>query len=386
MNYFLSEEERLIKEYAKDFTTKFILPNAIKWDEEGYFPQEIIGNEQYKELAGVFIPKDYGGLGQGVFSLVLVLEELSYGCAGVATTYAASVLAALPLINFGSSEQKGNYLPLLLEGKLSAFALTEPEAGSDAAGINTTATRIDSETYEINGLKQWVTNGGKAGFYVIVALTEREKGARGASCFLLDKDTPGLMVTKFENKLGIRSSITAEIRLNSCKVKKEALLGKEGRGFMIVIDTLNRSRPGVGAIAIGIAQRALDLAVEYSTRRKQFDKPISSFQGIQFSLADLATKIEAARALVYQAARYIDSGAKDIAKEAAMAKLFASQVAEEAASTALQIFGGYGYMKDSEVEKLYRDAKITQIYEGTSEIQRNIISNSLIKEELSKSK
>jgi len=316
--------------------------------------------------------------------LAICTEELSRACGGIALCLAATALGTYPIILFGSDEQKKKYLPDLAKGKkLAAFAITEPESGSDAGSIKTSA-RKEGDYYILNGTKQWITNGGEAETYSVIAITNKTKGARGASAFILEKGMKGFTFGKKEKKLGIRASATRELIFQDCKVHKDNLLGKEGMGFIVAMKTFDNSRPGVAAQALGIAQGALDLAVDYARKRKQFDKPISSLQGIAFMLADMATQIEAARALVYAACRLIDSGSKDIAKVSAMAKLFASDVAMKVTVDAVQVFGGYGYMRDYPIEKYMRDAKITQIYEGTNQVQRNVIAQALIRESLRK--
>ena len=380
MNYFLNEEQEMIRDLVKEIAQEKVTPLAAELDEKGEFPWELIKLFAESDLFALFVPEEYGGLGKGVLDLCIVVEELSKACAGVSVTYAASALGTYPIILFGSEEQKKKYLPAIAKGeKLTAFGLTESDAGSDAGGIRTAAVR-DGDYYILNGNKQWITNGGEAEIYTIIALTDRAKGSRGASAFIVEKDTPGFGFGKKENKMGIRCSATRELIFNNCRIPKENLLGREGMGFLVAMRTLDKSRPGVAAQAIGIAQGALDDAVKYARERIQFGKPISSFQGIQFMLADMATQIEAARALLYAGARYIDSGAKDISKISSMTKLFASDVAMKVTTDAVQIFGGYGYMKDYPVEKRMRDAKITQIYEGTNQIQREIIALQLIKE------
>jgi alkylation response protein AidB-like acyl-CoA dehydrogenase len=319
-----------------------------------------------------------------VFDLAIATEELSWGCGGISLAFAATGLGTFPIILFGNDEQKAKYLPDIASGKkLAAFGLTEAEAGSDAGSIKTTAKK-DGDHYILNGTKQWITNGGEAETYTVVAMTNKDKGARGASCFIVEKDTPGFTFGKKEDKMGIRGSATRELIFQDCKVPKENLLGKEGLGFIVAMRTFDYSRPGVAAQAIGIGKRALDEAVKYSHERKQFGHSISYFQGVQFMLADMAIQLEAARALVYAAARMIDSGAKDIAKVSAMCKTMASDTAMKVTTDAVQVFGGYGYMKEYPVEKLMRDAKITQIYEGTNQIQRGVIGSALIKESLAK--
>jgi butyryl-CoA dehydrogenase len=386
MDYFLTEQQLMIRDLCRKIAEEKIRPVAAKYDEEQTFPWDIVKVMADADLFGIFIPEEYGGLGGGVLELCIAVEELSKACGGIALALAASALGAFPLILFGNDQQKRKYLPEIAAGrKLAAFALTEPNAGSDAAAIQTTAAK-DGDSYVLNGTKQWITNAGEAEIYTVVAMTDRSKGSRGATAFLLDKGMPGLDFGKKENKLGIRASATREVVLRDCRVPKESVLGAEGLGFMVAMKTFDQSRPGVAAQALGIAQGALDEAMAYARERVQFGKPISSFQGLQFMLADMATEIEAARALVYQTARMVDAGEKNIAKESAMCKVFASDVAMKVTVNAVQVFGGYGYMKDYPVEKMMRDAKITQIYEGTNEIQRGIIASNLIKEYARKKK
>ena len=380
MNYFLTDDQKMIKDLAAQIAREKIAPVAAQYDETGDFPWEIQKAIAKADLYRVFIPTEYEGLGGGVFEMCLVVEELSKACSGIALCYAASGLGTIPIILFGSEEQKKKYLPKLASGEIiGAFALTEANAGSDAAGVKTTA-KADGDFYVLNGTKQWISNGGEASIYVVVALTDPARGVRGSSTILVEKDTPGFSFGKKENKMGIRGSTTRELIFQDCRVPKSNLLGKEGMGFLVAMKTLDQSRPGVASQAVGIAQGALDKALEYSRERTQFGKTISSFQGIQFMLADMATQVEAARALTYQAARNIDAGEKDVAKIASMAKVFASDTAMKVTTDAVQIFGGYGYMKEYPVEKMMRDAKITQIYEGTNQIQREVIALNMIKE------
>jgi len=379
MNYFLTEEQQMIKELAARIADEKIAPVALKYDEEGTFPHDIVKILADADLCGVYIPQEYGGFGGGVFEMVLVMEELSRACAGIALAFAGTGLGTFPIMLFGNEEQKQKYLPGIAAGrKLAAFGLTEANAGSDAAGIQTTAVK-DGNEYVLNGTKQWITNAGEADIYTVIACTNKEKGARGFSAFIVEKGTPGFSFGKKENKMGIRASVTRELIFDNCRIPEENLLGREGMGFLIAMKTLDRTRPGVAAQALGIAQGAFDEALKYSQERIQFGQPISSFQAIQHMLADMAIQIEAARCLVYQTCRHIDSGAKDISKESAMAKVFASDVAMKVTTDAVQILGGYGYMKEYPVEKRMRDAKITQIYEGTNQIQRNIIALELIR-------
>jgi butyryl-CoA dehydrogenase len=327
----------------------------------------------------VFIPEEYEGLGGGCLDLCLVTEELSRVCSGVAVSYAASGLGSFTLIDYGTEEQKQRYLPDIASGKLlTAFALTESTAGSDASAIRTTAEKV-SDAYLINGTKQFVTNGGEAGLYTIVALTNQSKGARGASIFLVDDDTPGFSVGKKETKMGIRASSTTEIIFRDCLIPHKNLIGKEGMGFIITMQLLDRSRPGIGAQAVGLAQGALEAASDYAQQRVQFGHPIFAIQAVQHLLADMAIQTEAARALVYAVARTIDSGAKNVSAASAMAKVFASDAAMRVTSDAVQVMGGAGYMRDYPVEKMMRDAKITQIYEGTNQVLRNVIAAELRK-------
>jgi len=380
VEYFFTEEQKMIKDLARRVARERILPVAAELDEREEFPAQMREWFGETDLMGVGIPEEYGGLGGGVLETCLAVEEISWACPGVATAYAANWLGIMPILLAGSEEQKQKYVRPVARGeKLAAFCLTEAEAGSDAGAIRTTARR-EGDFYVLDGTKQWITNGGEADIYTVIALTAPEKGPRGASCFVVEKGTPGLSFGRKEKKMGIRASATREVVFTGCRIPASQLVGREGQGFAIAMRTLDRARPGVGAQAVGLAQGALDRALAYARQRVQFGKPIISFQAIAHMLADMATQIEAARALVYATARTIDAGAKDFAKESAMAKLFASDVAMRVAIDAVQIFGGYGYMRDYPVEKLMRDAKITQIYEGTNQIQRNVIAQELLRE------
>ncbi|MEN2986127.1 MAG: acyl-CoA dehydrogenase family protein [Thermodesulfovibrionaceae bacterium] len=380
MDYFLTEEQRMIKDLTREIAEKHILPVRAELDEKGEFPWEIMRILARADMFRVFVPQEYGGLGLGSFELCLVVEELSRICLGVSTTYAANALGTYPIVLFGSEEQKRKYLPDIADGKrLVAFALTEPSAGSDAGGIQTTAVK-DGDYYILNGRKQWITNGGEAEIYTVIALTDKTKGARGASAFVVEKGTEGFIFGKKENKMGIRASVTRELIFENCRIPRENLLGKEVMGVIIAMKTLDYSRVGVGAQGVGVAQGAFEEAAKFAKQRIQFGQPVISFQAVQHMLADMAILIEAARALVYSVARYIDSGAKDITKASAMAKTFATDIAMKVTVDAVQVMGGAGYMKDYPVEKMMRDAKILQIYEGTNQIQRNIIGQSIIKE------
>ncbi|MEW6557605.1 MAG: acyl-CoA dehydrogenase family protein [Elusimicrobiota bacterium] len=384
MDYFLTDEQKMIVELARKVAQEKIKPVRQHYDETGEFPWEIVKELAHVDLMGLYIPQEYGGFGGGVMELCLAVEELCKVDGGIALALAATALGTFPIILFGTDEQKKKYLPRIAKGEiLTAFGLTEPEAGSDAGATKTTAKK-EGDYYILNGTKCFITNGGVAEVYTIIAITDKTKGSRGASAFIVEKGTPGFSFGKKENKMGIRASATCELIFQDCKVPKENLLGKEGAGFIVAMKTLDQSRPGVAAQALGIASGALDEAVEYAKTRKQFGHPISSFQAIQHILADMATEIEAARALVYSVARAIDRGDKDISGASAMCKLFASDVAMKVTTDAVQIFGGYGYMKEYPAEKMMRDAKITQIYEGTNQIQRNVIALDLIKKSAKK--
>ncbi len=381
MDYFLTEEQAMIRDLARQIAEEKIVPVRRELDEKEEFPWEIMKVLAQSDLFGLFIPEEYGGLGKGSLELCIAVEELSRACLGVSTTYAANALGAYPILLFGSDEQKKKYLPDIASGKrLVAFGLTEANAGSDAAGIQTTAKLVGNE-YVLNGTKQWITNGGEAEIYTIIALTDKTKGPRGASAFIVEKGTPGFTFGKKEEKMGIRSSSTRELVFENCRIPKENIISKEGVGFIVAMKTLDNSRGGVGAQGVGVAQGAFDEAVKFAKQRVQFGHPIISFQAVQHMLADMATEIEAARALVYAVARFIDSGAKDVTKESAMAKVFATDVGMRVTTNAVQVMGGAGYMREYPVEKMMRDAKILQIYEGTNQIQRNVIGQALMKKQ-----
>ncbi len=380
MDYFLSEDQLEIREIARKVAEEKIKPVRAKYDEEGIFPWDIVEIFKQTDLFAVLVPEEYDGISGKVVDLSIVTEELSRVCGGISLAFGATGLGMYPILLSGSEEQKQKWLPAIAAGeKLAAFALTEANAGSDVGGIETTAVK-DGNHYILNGTKQWITNGGEADIYTVFALTDKSKGARGASCFVVEKDTEGFSFGKKEDKLGIRASATRELAFDNCRIPKENLIGREGTGFMVAMKTFDKSRPMVGAQAVGIAQGALEEAALYAKQRHQFGKPISSFQAIQFMLADMATQVEAARALVMATARMIDAGVKRFAKESAMCKVFASDVAMKVTTDAVQILGGSGYMKEYPVEKMMRDAKITQIYEGTNQIQRSIIASNLLKE------
>jgi alkylation response protein AidB-like acyl-CoA dehydrogenase len=384
MDYNLSEEEQMIQEVARTVAEEKIKPLREEMDRESQLSPEVRKELGRSDLIRVFIPEEYEGLGMGMFGMCLATEQISIVDGGTATAYAANGLGAIPIILFGSEEQKKKYLPPIGSGeKWAAFALTEPEAGSDAGNVQLKA-RKEGDYYIFNGNKIFISNAGEADVYVVVTVTTPEKGIRGLSAIIVEKDTEGFSFGKEEDKIGIRAAATRELVFNDCKVPKENLLGREGSGFMMAMKTFDQSRVGVGSQALGIAEGALREAVSYANTRKQFGKKIGEFQAIQIKLAEMATRVEAARSLVYQVARYIDGGAKKFSKESAMAKLFASDVAMYVTIEAVQVLGGYGYMKDYPVEKMMRDAKITQIYEGTNEIQRLVIAAELLKEEIRK--
>jgi len=380
MDYGFTEEQIMVRDLCRTIAEEKIKPVRAHYDETGEFPHDIVKILAEADICGIYIGKEYGGMGGGVLELVICTEELSKACGGIALCFAATALGTLPIMVAGSEEQKKKYLPGIASGKyLAAFGLTEPNAGSDAAAVQTTATK-DGDYYVLNGTKQWITNGGEAHVYTVIAMTDKTRGTRGASAFIVENGTPGFTFGKKENKMGIRASATRELIFQDCRIPKANLLGREGTGFITTMRTFDLSRPGIAAQAVGIAAGALEEAIRYSKERHQFGKPISSFQGVSFMLADMATKVEAARALLYQTARYIDGGGKDASKYAAMAKLFCGDVAMEVTTDAVQVFGGYGYMKEYPVEKMMRDAKITQIYEGTNQIQREIVGLALIRD------
>jgi butyryl-CoA dehydrogenase len=379
LDYFLTEQQKTIKGLARRIAEERILPIRTELDEKEEFPWNIMKDLADADMFRVFVPEAYEGLGGGCLELCLVTEELSRVCSGVAVSYAASALGVMTVMEYGTEEQKKKWLPDIASGKkLGAFAITEPMAGSDAGNIKTTAEKV-AGGYLLNGTKQFITNGGEAEIYTIIALTDKNKGARGASAIIVEKGTPGFTFGKKEKKMGIRSSATRELVFKNCLVPESNLLGKPGLGFVQAMRLFDRSRPGIGAQAVGLAQGALEAAVDYAQERVQFDQPIITQPVVQQMLADMAIQTEAARALVYAAARYVDSGAKDVTEPSAMAKVFASDAAMKVTVDAVQICGGAGYMRDYPVEKMMRDAKILQIYEGTNQILRNAIAVNLRK-------
>jgi alkylation response protein AidB-like acyl-CoA dehydrogenase len=379
VEYLLTEQQKIIKGLARKIAEESILPVRAELDEKEEFPWAIMKNLADTDMFGVFVPEGYGGVGGGCLELCLVMEELSRVCSAVAVSYAASALGSLTLLEYGTEAQKQKYLLDIASGKrLAAFALTEATAGSDAGAIKTTANR-EKGGYVLNGTKQFITNGGEAEIYTVIALTSKARGPRGASAFLVEKDTPGFSFGRKEKKMGIRASATRELVFEDCRVPEENIVGKEGMGFIMTMRLLDRSRPAIGAQAVGLAQGALEAAIDYARQRIQFGHPIISLQAVQHMLADMAIQVEAARSLVYAAARTIDSGAKNFTEESAMSKVFASDVAMKVTTDAVQIFGGVGYMRDYPIEKMMRDAKITQIYEGTNQVLRNEIALQLRK-------
>ncbi|MED2183434.1 acyl-CoA dehydrogenase AcdA [Bacillus wiedmannii] len=379
MHFKLSEEHEMIRKMVRDFAKNEVAPTAAERDEEERFDRALFDQMAELGLTGIPWPEEYGGIGSDYLAYVIAIEELSRVCASTGVTLSAHTsLAGWPIFKFGTEEQKQKFLRPMAEGaKIGAYGLTEPSSGSDAGGMRTTAKR-DGDHYILNGSKIFITNGGIADIYVVFALTDPESKQRGTSAFIVESDTPGFSVGKKESKLGIRSSPTTEIMFEDCRIPVENLLGEEGQGFKIAMQTLDGGRNGIAAQAVGIAQGALDASVEYARERHQFGKPIAAQQGIGFKLADMATDVEAARLLTYQAA-WLESEGLPYGKESAMSKVFAGDTAMKVTTEAVQVFGGYGYTKDYPVERYMRDAKITQIYEGTQEIQRLVISRMLTK-------
>ncbi len=381
MKELLAKENMEFIEKAKEIADKHIKPKAAELDREQKYPWSIMEELKKARLMGMWIPKEYGGLGSGLLNLCLVIEELSKACGGVGLAYAVNALGSFPIILGGTEEQKKKWLPYVASGeKLAAFGLSEKEAGSDAASMKTKADK-DGDYYILNGAKKWNTNAGVAAIYTIYCVTDASRGVRGTSALILEKETKGFNVGKEEDKMGIRCVPVHELEFNNCRVPAENLLGgREGLGFANAMMTLDMARPGIAAQALGIAQGAFDLAMDYARKRKQFGQSVASFQGIQWMFAEMATQIEAARQLVYTCAKAADAGVKNFSRIASMAKLFTTDTAMKVTTDCVQIFGGYGYMKDYPIEKYMRDAKITQIYEGTNQIQRIVIARSLLRE------
>jgi len=380
MDYFLTEEQQMIVDIARQITDERIIPHRAELDEKHEFPRAILNEIAQADLFGIPMPEKFGGFGGGCLDIVLALEQFGRGCIGVGTAFAASFLGIYPILIGGSEEMKQKYLPDVATGRrFAAFGLTEANAGSDASGIQTTAV-LDGDHWVLNGTKQWITNGGEAEIYSVVAITDRSKGPRGASMFVVEAGDPGFSCGPKEKKMGIRASSTTELIFKDCRIPKDRIIGRAGTGFITVMKTLDFSRPGIAALGVGLAQGALDEAARYAKQRVQFGKPIIAFQAVQHMLADMAIGIEAARALVYNASRHIDAHPKNMSKVSSMCKVFATDVAMKVTTDAVQVMGGYGYMCEYPVEKMMRDAKILQIYEGTNQIQRNVIGQELNRE------
>lgn len=379
MNFNLTKEQEIVKKMVREFTENEVKPIAAEIDQTERFPMENVEKMKKYGFFGMNMPKEYGGAGTDEMSYVLAVEELSRYCATTGVILSAhNSLACWPIYKFGTEEQKQKYLVPLAKGKkLGSFALTEPNAGTDAAGQQTFAKK-DGEDWIINGSKIFITNGKYADIYVIFAMTEPSKGTRGISAFIIEKGMKGFSIGKIEDKMGIRGSATAELIFQNLRVPKENMLGQEGKGFKIAMQTLDGGRIGIAAQALGIAQGAMDETLNYINQREQFGRSISKFQALQFNIADMETQIQAARLLVYQSAQAKNDG-QPYSKLAAMAKLFAAETAMFVTTKAVQLHGGYGYTKDYPVERMMRDAKITEIYEGTSEVQRMVIAANTIK-------
>lgn len=377
MNLCLTEDQKDLQKLVADFVKKEIAPNAAFYDREGKFPWDLYNQAVEIGLHSITIPEEYGGMAFDTLTNVIVSEELARGCAGFADIMAGNGLASYPVLLAGREDQKKLFFDIVMQGKPAAFCLTEPNAGSDVAAVSTTARR-DGDEYILNGSKVFITNGSVASVYTVFATVDKSKGIKGLTAFLVERDRPGVSTGKKEDKMGIRCADTAEVVFQDVRIPASNMLGKEGEGFKIAMQTIDIGRPVIAAIAVGLAQSALDYSIKYSKERLQFGKTISSFQAIQFMLADMAIEIEAARWLTYRAAYMMDAGLP-FTKEAAMAKTFSSDVAMKVTTDAVQILGGYGYIKEYPVEKLMRDAKIFQIFEGTNQIQRVVIAGQLLK-------
>jgi butyryl-CoA dehydrogenase len=376
--FYLTEEQRMIRDLARKVARERVMPHAARYDEAEAYPEDSMRAITEAGFYAIWVPEEYGGSDLGCLALALVCEEIAYACAASGTQYLAQALGGLPILLFGSEAQKKKYLPGLASGEiLSAFSLSEPGAGSDAAGLRTTAIRR-GEHYVLNGSKQWCTNGDHADVITVFATVDPSKRAKGVTAFLVEKGTPGFEVGKKERKMGIRASPTVALHFTDCAIPVAQRLGAEGEGFKIAMATLDVTRPATGSLAVGIAQAALDAAVGYAKERQQFGQPIAAFQGIQFMLADMAMQTHAARLMVHHAARQVDAGIRGNTYEASMAKCWAGDAAMKVATDAVQVFGGYGYTREFPVERFMRDAKIMQIYEGTSQIQRLIIAKELL--------
>jgi len=376
----LADEEKLMMDVVRDLAREKVAPRAADIDATGQFPWDIKDLLAEQGILGMPFPEEYGGIGASKLSIVMVIEELAKYCVTTSLILAVQQLGTLPIVLVGNDDQKRRYLPLCASGEwLAAYGLTEPGSGSDAGGMRTRAVK-KGDKYILNGSKRFITNAGLAHVNTVFALTDPDKGTRGGiSAFIVERDAPGFQIGKIEEKMGIRGSQTGELIFEDCAIPAGNLLGREGDGFKIAMMTLDRSRPGIGAQALGVAQGALDFAVQYTKERMQFGRPLADNQGLQFMLADMATQIQAARLLVYDVAERIDRAESDVSRYSAMAKLFASDTAMQVTTDAVQLLGGYGYIRDYPVERMMRDAKITQIYEGANQIQRVIIARDLLK-------
>lgn len=376
MNLEFNEEQLELRDMIREFVEREIKPIALEMDKENKMPHELVGKLADMGLLDLVVPVEFGGTGLDSVTLAMIYKELGRGCAGTATVVAANALASYPVILKGTDEQKNFWFDFLKKGKLAAFALTEPGAGSDAGGVATRAEK-KGDKYILNGTKCFITNGGTADVFLVYANTRKTGGIRGLTCFIVEKGTPGFSIGKKEDKMGIRASCTNELIFDNVEVDENRRVGREGEGFRIAMETLDASRPFVGAISVGIAEEALHMAIKYSKERRQFGQPISSFQMVQSLIADMAMKVEASDLLVMKACSLRDAG-KEFSKEAAIAKCFASDTAMSVTTDALQVLGGYGYSREYPAEKYMRDAKIMQIYEGTNQIQRAVIANKLL--------
>jgi len=379
MNFDLTENQKLIQDMMRKFAKEELEPKAAEYDKTCEFPNENIKKLAELGILGMVVPEQYGGAGFDFVSLAVTVEEISRACASTGVIVAVhNSLVSYPILNWGNEEQKKRYLPKMATGeKLGAFALTEPNAGSDPGSLEMTA-KLEGNYYILNGTKRFITNAGKADVFVVIANTDKTKGSKGISAFIVDRNSPGFSIGKHEDLMGLRATDNCELIFEDCKVPKENLLGQEGQGFKLALSLLDVSRIDIGAQSVGIAQAALDKSIVYAKERKQFGRAIAEFELIQAKLAEMAMKIQAARLLTYNAAFMKDKGAARFSQESSMAKLYAATIAVEVTREAVQIFGGYGYSKDYAVERYYREAKCMEIYEGTSEIQKIVIARNLL--------
>ena len=378
--FYLTDEQRMIRDLARKIARERVAPHAARYDETETYPEDSMRAITEAGLYAIWVPEAYGGTDMGALALALVCEEIAYACAASGTQYLDQALGGLPILTAGTDAQKQKYLSGLASGEiLSAFSLSEPGAGSDAAGLKTTAVRR-GDHYVLNGSKQWCTNGDHADVITVFATVDASKRAKGVTAFLVDRGTPGFEVGKKERKLGIRASPTVALHFSDCAIPAAQRLGAEGEGFRIAMATLDVTRPATGALAVGIAQAALDAAVGYAKERRQFGQPIAAFQGIQFMLADMAMQTHAARLMIHHAARQVDAGIRGNTYEASMAKCWAGDAAMKVATDAVQVFGGYGYTREFPVERYLRDAKLAEIGEGTNEVQKMVIAREILQE------